>query len=187
MPMGMFRLVAKVVTLRARPAGSKSEKMRMVSRMGWPGLAKIGYSRDSVIQRRPAASKAMFIGLRRSGSAATSWISKPAGRWKLFCSRSGASGSVVRTFSAKGSAAWPVGTLRRAIRRRLRIIDRRKANVTFMVWTEITGKMGAGQKKKSMERPFPARIWLCLPDAHRVLHTDRHALVDTATTQIEEA
>ena len=72
MPMGMFRLVAKVVTLRARPLSSKSEKMRMVSRARAALAAAKGYSRDSVTQRRPAESKAMFIGLRRSGSAATS-------------------------------------------------------------------------------------------------------------------
>jgi hypothetical protein len=70
--MGMFRFVAKVVTLRARPLSSKSEKMRMVSRARAALVAAKGYSRDSVTQRRPAESKAMFIGLRRSGSEATS-------------------------------------------------------------------------------------------------------------------
>src|SRR5436190_18761996 len=40
-----------------------------------------------------------------SGSAATSSILNPGGSAKVFCSCSGVSGSVIRTFSANGSAA----------------------------------------------------------------------------------
>src|SRR4051812_5033248 len=103
-PMGMFKFVANVVTLCARPFSSKSERMRIVSR----GLAVFvgqGYSRDSVNQSRPTVSNCMFIGLRNCGSAATSCTSKPGGTRNFFCCSSGASGSVVRTFSAKGSLA----------------------------------------------------------------------------------
>src|SRR5947207_1046581 len=46
------------------------------------------------------------MGLAMSGSEATSWISKPGGRWKDFCSSWGVRGGVERTFSAKGSAAY---------------------------------------------------------------------------------
>jgi hypothetical protein len=48
----------------------------------------------------------MFIGLAISGSAAKSWISKPSGNRKDLASADGASGSVERTYSAKGSLVW---------------------------------------------------------------------------------
>ena len=102
-PVGMFSPSAKISTFRARPSGPKSEKMRTVSRPGDPTFTGKGYSRDSVIHSRPSASHCMFIGLRRSGSLATSWISKPGGRWNAARSCSGVSGSVERTSSAKGS------------------------------------------------------------------------------------
>jgi hypothetical protein len=103
----MFKFVAKVVTFRARPFASKPEKMRIVSR-GFAFVAH-GYSRDSVIHKRPAPSNAMFIGLRSSGSAATSCTVKPGGSWKVFCCSSGVSGSVGRTPSANGSGAATSG------------------------------------------------------------------------------
>ena len=40
-----------------------------------------GYSTVSVTQSRPRSSKARLSGLWMSGSAATSWISKPGGTW----------------------------------------------------------------------------------------------------------
>src|SRR2546423_927067 len=68
------------------------------------GLTGNGYSREPVTQRRPLPSKAILMGLSMSGSEATSWISKPGGRWKVFCSSRGVRAGVVRMFSAKGSA-----------------------------------------------------------------------------------
>src|ERR1051326_1613141 len=112
--MGMLRPSAKVVTLRARPSGPKSSKIMIRSRPGLSGGTGNGYSRLVVTQSRPVASKAMFMGLLMSGSAATHWISKPGGSWKDFCSWSGVSGSVGRTFSAKGSAAWSRAATRAA-------------------------------------------------------------------------
>ena len=79
-PVRMFSPSAKISIFRARPSGAKSEKMRIESRPGEPSFTGNGYSRDSVIHSRPSASHCMFIGLRRSGSLATSWISNPAGR-----------------------------------------------------------------------------------------------------------
>ena len=80
----------------------------------------------------------MFIGLAMSGSAANTWISKPGGRWKVFCSCSGDSQGVVRTFSAKGSAAWirskvkrPIAKLGPAIRSKQ---DLGKRDFRFMLW-----------------------------------------------------
>ena len=96
--MGMFRPSAKMRTFRARPSGPKSSRIFTASRGRVPSSAAKGYSTDSVTQSRPRASKAMFIGLWMSGSAATSWISKPGGRWNPFRSSSGVRGGATRRF-----------------------------------------------------------------------------------------
>ena len=97
--MGMFRSSAKVVILRARPSGPKSERILTASRP-LPGGAGKGYSTDCVTHRRPAASKAMLIGLRMSGSQATSWASNPGGRVKHLRSSGGLRGGVGAMWAA---------------------------------------------------------------------------------------
>ena len=52
----------------------------------------------------PSASKAMLIGLLIFGSAATSSISKPGGRWNVFCCSWGVKGGVDAIL---GSGFWP--------------------------------------------------------------------------------
>jgi hypothetical protein len=101
----MFRPSTKVVTFRAFPFSSKSSKILIESRAGLSSGAGKGYSRELLTQSRPLASNAMFIGLLMSGSEATNSILKPGGNLNVFASSAGVSGSVVRTFSAKGSAA----------------------------------------------------------------------------------
>src|SRR2546429_9043996 len=100
--MGRLRPSAKVVTLRARPSGPKSERILTLSRPGM-SLAGYGYSTVLVTQSRPLASKAMLIGFWMSGSAATSWASNPGGRRKVARSAAGDWCSVVATYG--GSAA----------------------------------------------------------------------------------
>ena len=80
----MFRPSAKVVILRARPSGPKSSRILTPSRGVVPSAAGNGYSSVSVTQSRPRSSKAMLSGLWISGSAATSSISNPSGRWNAF-------------------------------------------------------------------------------------------------------
>ena len=100
--MGMFNPSAKISTFRARPSGPKSEKIRTVSRAGLSRGAGNGYSRDSRSHSRPVASHCMFMGFRSSGSAATSCISKPGGKWNAARLACGVSGSVGRTPALKG-------------------------------------------------------------------------------------
>ena len=103
MPIGMLSPSANVMILSALPSPSVSCRILTESRPGLSSGAAHGYSNESVIHIRPRSSKAMFIGLKMSGSDATNCTSKPSGTCNAFNSSCGESASVGRTPAANGS------------------------------------------------------------------------------------
>ena len=117
----MLRPSAKRVAERARPSGPKSPSTVSASRGVVSAAAANGYSTECVTQSRPRGSNAMFIGFWIVGSAATSWISKPGGRWNAARCSCGGSGSLSTTAGA--AAAPAAGSARNAAKvRRSRVM-----------------------------------------------------------------